>query len=129
MGNRMKKTLSLIFFIFSLNAAHAANAEVYLSCPGLDERAPDLLVILDKSNSKASLQSPSSGVGLNFTADASFGPTVVTWRRDSGSLKHTFSVDRATLYFERKTIDTSNGLNMTKKTKCTLVKKNSGNKF
>ena len=125
----MKKIIVVMSLALFCNTTYAADREVYLSCPGFDDRAPDLIVVLDKANGKASLQSPSSGVGLNFSTEASFGPDKVTWRRNSGSLKHIFSVDRSTLQFERKTLDTSNGLNHTQKTTCTIIKKNTSNKF
>lgn len=103
----------------SLVLAHAKST--YLSCPQLDERASDLKVVLNQENGTASLQTSSGGPGLNFTSPASFGPDVVQWRKDSHSLKQTYSVDRSTLVLERKTLSGMTDKTYSEKSNCTVV--------
>lgn len=107
-----------------------ASAKItYLSCPKLDERAPDLIVVLDQSNGSASLQSPSMGSGLNFTAPAAFGPSEVTWRKDSTKLKQTYSVNRATLVLKRTTYSAMTNSTHSDVADCKISKPPTKNKF
>lgn len=125
----MKKELFFFGLLISSTQAFSAESITTLSCPGFDDRAPDLQVILDKSNGTASLQSPSMGSGLNFTAPASFGVDRVTWRKDSSSFKSTFSIDRETLVLERKTYsERTSNTDVTKAT-CKMISKIKNNKF
>ncbi|EHR9527884.1 hypothetical protein KU919_004472, partial [Salmonella enterica subsp. enterica serovar Newport] len=116
--------------IFCSSVFFTLNAKtVNLSCPGLDKRAQDLEVVLDIDNGTASLQSPSSGSGLNFTENASFGADLVTWSKKSSSFKQSFSVNRATLELQRKTYSNATGETYNEKTECTIIKKNKASKF
>ncbi|EOG5421045.1 hypothetical protein ACLE0S_002849 [Cronobacter malonaticus] len=125
----MKNIFTLASLVFVSMQAMSAEKAIYLSCPYFDSRTPDLIVVLDQSNGLASLQSPSMGSGLNFTAPASFGPDKVTWRKDSKSLKQTYSVDRSSLIFERKTYSEMTSDVHSDKSKCNLVKKPESAKF
>lgn len=118
----------MCMFLPSFSAFSNAK-NVYLSCPRFDNRAPDLKVILDESNGTASLQSSSSGAGMNFTSQASFGPDKVQWRKDTKSLKQTFSVDRSTLVFQRKTISGLSGETYIDKSDCEIIKSAKHTKF
>lgn len=124
----MKNNVLIVIFLACLSSAAYGKA-VYLSCPNLDKRAVDLKVILDEANGSASLQSPSSGSGLNFTSSASFGPSEVLWRHDSKSLKQTFSVDRTTLVLQRKTFSELTRDTYIEKADCSLIKGNKSAKF
>ncbi|MGR7540894.1 hypothetical protein ACU60L_18510 [Klebsiella aerogenes] len=107
-----------------------AKAQVtYLSCPELDERASDLIVVLDKSNGTASLQAPSMGSGLNFTAPAAFGPSEVTWRKDSSKFKQTYSVNRSTLILKRITYSEMSNNTHAETSKCKISNPPQKNKF
>ena len=125
----MKNIFTLACLVFVSTQALSAEKTIYLSCPHFDSRAPDLIVVLDQTNGSASLQSPSMGAGLNFTAPASFGPDKVTWRKDSKSFKQTYSVDRSSLVFERKTYSEMSSDVHTDKSDCDLVKKPKSAKF
>lgn len=128
-GVSLKNKLLCLGLLASSVQAFSAESVTYLSCPGFDERAPDLQVILDKSNGTASLQSPSMGSGLNFTVPASFGPDRVTWKKDTGSFKNTYSVDRETLVFERRTYSERTSNTDVTKANCKMIPKNKKNKF
>ncbi|EPC3765346.1 hypothetical protein [Klebsiella michiganensis] len=125
----MKKIL-LGLCISLIGFSSMASAKItYLSCPKLDERAPDLIVVLDQSNGTASLQSPSMGSGLNFTAPAAFGPSEVTWRKDSTKFKQTYSVDRATLVLKRTTFSEMSNSTHSDISDCKISKPPQKNKF
>ncbi|EAO5314618.1 hypothetical protein CCR28_24425 [Salmonella enterica] len=125
----MKKLIIFIGLIFS-SVVFTANAKTTsLSCPGLDKRAQDLEVVLDAGNGTASLQSPSSGSGLNFTEKASFGSELVTWSKKSSSFKQTFSVNRETLELQRKTYSNATGETYLEKTTCSLKRASKSAKF
>lgn len=125
----MKLSAYLVGLTIVCFNSYAKDKEVFLSCPHLDERAKDLIVILDNSNGTASLQSPSMGKGLNFVSDASFGPNVVTWRNDNRMFKQTYSVDRTTLEIQRKTFSETTEDTHIDKSACTLLKKIDKAKF
>ena len=98
------KNLLLGLCISLIGFSSLATAKItYLSCPYLDERATDLIVVLDQNNGSASLPSPSMGSGLNFTAPAAFWPSEVPWRTYSKKDKQTYSVDISTLVLKRTT--------------------------
>lgn len=122
------KALILTIAIVS-SSAFAGGKITYLACPQLDDRAKDLIVVLNQDNGTASVQSPSNGSGLNFTSQASFGPDRVEWRKDSKSLKQLYSVNRETLILERKTFSEMSGVNHTDKSDCSIVKKSKSAKF
>lgn len=78
----MIKALTALSLMLVSTITYSASKVIYLECPNFDERAKDLVVVLDQPNGTASLQTSFGGEGLNFTAPASFGPSKVTWRRD-----------------------------------------------
>lgn len=123
-----KNVLGLCIYLMCFTSLASAKI-TYLSCPKLDERAPDLIVVLDQSNGSASLQSPSMGSGLNFTAPAAFGPSEVTWRKDSAKLKQTYSVDRATLVLKRTTYSAMTNSTHSDVADCKISKPPTKNKF
>ncbi|HIF0661504.1 TPA: hypothetical protein ACXYP7_000710 [Klebsiella pneumoniae] len=124
------KNLLLGLCISLICFSSLATAKItYLSCPYLDERAPDLIVVLDQNNGSASLQSPSMGSGLNFTAPAAFGPSEVTWRKDSTKYKQTYSVDRATLVLKRTTYSEMSNTTHSEVSDCKISKPPKQNKF
>ncbi|WP_132926696.1 hypothetical protein [Sodalis ligni] len=125
----MRKITFYLFLILMSSSVFAAGKIVYLSCPKLDERAPDLKITLDQSNGTASAQSPLSGSGLNFTSQASFGPEQVTWRSDSRELKQMFSIDRTSLMLERKTFSEMTGNTYSEKSECKIIKAPKSAKF
>ena len=125
----MKKIFTFLFLALVSTQAYSSNKSIYLSCPHFDERAPDLVVVLDQSNGTASLQSPSMGEGLNFTAPASFGPDRVTWRRDEKNWKRSYSVNRSTLEFERKTYSVYFDDTSIAKSDCKIIKSPGSAKF
>ncbi|HGM5351277.1 TPA: hypothetical protein ACKP19_004989 [Serratia marcescens] len=125
----MKRVLLSIFVTLISTTSFASGKLTYLSCPKLDDRAPDLIVILDEQSSTASLQAPSSGSGLNFTSKAAFGPVEVSWRKDSQSLKQTYSIDRQSLVLNRKTFSEMSGSTHINSSACTVVKSNRKNKI
>jgi len=125
----MKKILFFLCTIAISSTASANSKVTYLSCPKLDDRASDLIVVLDPSNATASLQSPSSGSGLNFTSNAAFGPTEVTWRKDSPRLKQTYSVDRGSLVLKRKTFSEMTGSTDINSSECSIINPKRNNKF
>ncbi|MDU9393209.1 hypothetical protein [Pseudomonas sp. zfem002] len=125
----MRKFVAAVIFGGACQVGVAAGNLTYLSCPGIDERADDLLVIIDQPNGTASLQSQKVGSGLNFTAPASFGPTEITWRSDSRDFPQKFSVDRAKLVLKRETTSRMTGDVYTDKSACSLVKAPSNNQI
>lgn len=125
----MINALKFMLFMLAPLSCAAADSIVYLSCPHLDSRAPDLLVVLDRQSGTASLQSPSMGAGLNFTEKASFGPEKVVWRKDSSGFQQTYSINRSSLELERKTFSTRTSSTDIEKSDCTLVKSSTKNKF
>ncbi len=107
----------------------AAPNIIYLGCPSLDERAKDLVVVLDQPNGTASLQTSLGGEGLNFTAPASFGPRKVTWSKNTKLFKSTYSIDRTSLGLERKTFSEMTSSTYSEKSDCNIIKSPRNNKF
>jgi hypothetical protein len=124
----MRKLLAL-FFAFTCPATFAASAATYLSCPGVDKIADDLVVVLDQQAGTASLQSAKSGAGLNFVSPASFGPKEVIWRNQSDRYPQKFTVDRVTLTLKRETTSTMTDNVYVESSPCTIVKQATGAKF
>ncbi|WP_129088604.1 hypothetical protein ACBV55_13655 [Franconibacter pulveris] len=124
-----KAVLAVSLFSSAIISTSVSAKVTYLSCPYLDNQASDLKIVLDQDNGTASLQSASSGPGLNFTAPASFGPEQVTWRKDNKSYKQTFSVDRMKLSFERKTFSEATGNTYSDRSECTIIKASKKAKF
>ncbi|MCP1507755.1 hypothetical protein J2Y83_003728 [Pseudomonas marginalis] len=125
----MHKVLIALVIGVSSQASFAAGSVTYLSCPSLDKRADDLLVIVDQPSGTASLQSNKSGSGLNFTSPASFGPKEVTWRSESKSFQQKFSVDRVNLTLKRETTSGMTGSIYVETSPCSIVKAPSNTKF
>jgi hypothetical protein len=126
----MIRVLLLAVMICSVpQAAMAASSALYFSCPSLDKRADDLLIIIDQPSGTASLQSEKSGEGLNFTSPASFGPKQVTWRNESNSYPQKFSIDRVTMVLKRETTSAMSGSVYAETSPCTMVKPPSNTKF
>lgn len=125
----MRKVFFILFVSIITSSAYAAEKITYLSCAKFDERAPDLIVVLDKAKGTASLQSSSSGSGLNFTAEAAFGPSEITWRKDSTKLKQTYSVNRSSLILKRKTFSEMTGNTYTDSSICTVKSPPRNNKI
>ncbi|MDU4943839.1 MAG: hypothetical protein E6X23_20260 [Mixta calida] len=125
----MKKIILGFMLCFFSSLALSKSHVIYLSCPGVDERATDLKVILDQDNGSASLQTNEGGQGLNFTSPASFGPEQVSWRKDFKGYKQTFSVNRSSLKLERKTFSAMTGETYVEKSDCAIVKSAQKNKF
>ena len=121
--------LAAVIFAFSCQASQAAGNVTYLSCPSLDTRADDLMVILDQPNGTASLQSGKSGSGLNFTSPASFGPAQVTWRNDSKGLSQKFSIDRVSMELKRETTSAMTESVYVGKSPCSIAKAPANTKF
>ncbi|WP_137268472.1 hypothetical protein [Erwinia persicina] len=125
----MKKYIFLGLICLVPQITFAGNLPVYLHCPNFDERAADLTVVLDQGNGTAALQSKAGGAGFNFSEKASFGPNEVVWSRKSGRFNHTYSVNRSSLMFERKTFSEMTGETYFTKTECQISKSQSVNKF
>lgn len=125
----MVKTLTATTLILASAFAYAAPKVVYLACPNFDERAKDLIVVLDQPNGTASLQTSFGGEGLNFTAPASFGPDKVTWRRDEKNWKRSYSVDRSTLEFKRNVYSVTFNDTMNTSSSCKIIKSPKNAKF
>lgn len=125
----MHKVLIALVIGVSCQASFAASGVTYLSCPSLDKRADDLLVIVDQPSGTASLQSNKSGSGLNFTSPASFGPKEVIWRSESKNLQQKFSVDRVNLILKRETTSGLTGSIYVETSPCSIVKAPSNTKF
>ena len=128
-GCEMKRNMFLICLLSVPTLSSAESNVIELLCPTLDDRAPDLKVILDKANSTASLQEKSNMPALNFTEKASFGSENVTWRKDNKSFKQTYSVSRSNLELERSTISVMTGKKYTEKSSCSINKSREANKF
>lgn len=118
----MKRNILAVLIVFACQAASAAGNATHLSCPGLDKRADDLLVVIDQSGGTASLQSGKSGVGLNFTSQAAFGPSEITWRNDSKGIAQKFSVDRVSLMLKRETTSAMTGSTYVETSPCSIAK-------
>lgn len=125
----MRKVLIAVILVLAPHIALAADGASYFSCPSLDERADDLLIIIDKSHGTASLQSEKSGSGLNFTAPASFGPSQVSWRGNSVQYPQKFSIDRVSLVLKRETTSKMSGEVYLETSPCAMVKPPSNAKF
>lgn len=125
----MRKLLKGLLFAFVSQGAFAASSATYLSCPSVDKRADDLVVVLDQQAGTASLQSGKSGAGLNFVSPASFGPKEVTWRDQSDRYPRKFSVDRVSLILKVETTSTMTDNVYVESSTCTIVKPPSGAKF
>lgn len=125
----MRKLLKGLLFAFVSQGALAASNATYLSCPGVDKRADDLVVVLDQQAGTASLQSGKSGAGLNFVSPASFGPKEVMWRGQSDRYPRKFSVDRVSLILKVETTSTMTDKVYVESSTCTIVKPPSGAKF
>ncbi|EEK8464019.1 hypothetical protein G9565_001245 [Salmonella enterica] len=118
----MIKTLTALVLMLFSTLSYSAAKVIYLECPNFDERAKDLVVVLDQPNGTASLQTSFGGEGLNFTAPASFGPSQVTWRKDEKNWKRSYSVDRSTLEFKRDVYSLTYNKTMTTRSNCKIIK-------
>ena len=125
----MIKALTALSLMLVSTITYSASKVIYLECPNFDERAKDLVVVLDHPNGTASLQTSFGGEGLNFTAPASFGPSKVTWRRDEKNWKRNYSVDRSTLEFKREVYSLTFNDTMITKTSCKIIKSPNTAKF
>ncbi|HAJ7390798.1 TPA: hypothetical protein HNV44_18290 [Escherichia coli] len=125
----MIKVITASAFMLLSAYSYSAPKIIYLECPNLDERAKDLVVVLDQPNGTASLQTSFGGEGLNYTAPASFGPSKVTWSKKSKLFNSTYSVDRASLALERKTFSEMTSNTYSEKTDCNIIKSPKENKF
>lgn len=125
----MRNVLAALVIGSMCQASFAAGNVTYLSCPELDKRADDLLVVMDQQGGTASVQSKKSGSGLNFTAPASFGPAEVIWRSDSASYAQLYSVNRESLVLKRETTSAMSGTVYNATSNCTIVKAPQSNKF
>ncbi|AUX97037.1 hypothetical protein ACHHZC_07205 [Citrobacter freundii complex sp. 2024EL-00228] len=125
----MIKALTALSLMLVSTITYSASKVIYLECPNFDERAKDLVVVLDQPNGTASLQTSFGGEGLNFTAPASFGPSKVTWRRDEKNWKRNYSVDRSTLEFKREVYSLTFNDTMITKTSCKIIKSPNTAKF
>ncbi|MCP2232882.1 hypothetical protein [Erwinia aphidicola] len=125
----MKKSILFGILCLTSQVSMAAINPVYLQCPNFDERASDLIIVLNEANGTAALQSKLGGSGFNFSEPASFGPNEVVWSKKSGNFKHTYSVNRSSLTFERKTFSGMTGETYSTKTECKISKAKASNKF
>lgn len=125
----MRQLLAAVGFGFAWQVSLAAGNVTYLSCPDVDKRADDLVVVLDQQNGTASLQSDKSGSGLNFTSPASFGPKYVSWQNQSKSFPQKFTVDRVSLILKRETTSRMSGNVYLEASNCSIIKAPANTKF
>lgn len=125
----MRRLLAAVGIGFTWQVSLAAGNVTYLSCPGVDKRADDLVVVLDQQNGTASLQSEKSGSGLNFTSPASFGPKYVSWQYQSKSVPQKFTVDRVSLILKRETTSRMTGSVYLQTSACSIIKAPANTKF
>jgi hypothetical protein len=125
----MRRLLAAAGVCFTWQVSLAAGNITYLSCPAVDKRADDLVVVLDQQNGTASLQSDKSGSGLNFTSPASFGPKYVSWQNQSKSFPQKFTVDRVSLILKRETTSRMSGSVYLETSACSIIKAPADTKF
>lgn len=125
----MQRLLAAVVIGFTWQVSFAAGNVTYLSCPAVDKRADDLVVVLDKQNGTASLQSDKIGSGLNFTSPASFGPKYVSWQNQSKSFPQKFTVDRVSLILKRETTSRMTGSVYLETSTCSIIKAPADTKF
>lgn len=107
----------------------AGESVLHFSCPSLDKRADDLVVVVNKAAGTASLQSAKMGSGLNFSSPAAFGPKEVTWRNQSKSFPQKFSIDRVNLTLKRETTSSMTGSVYVETSPCSAIKAPANAKF
>lgn len=125
----MRRLLAAVGIGFTWQVSLAAGDVTYLSCPTVDKRADDLVVVLDRQKGTASLQSDKSGSGLNFTSPASFGPKYVIWQNQSKSYPQKFTADRVSLILKRETTSSMSGSVYVETSACSIIKAPADTKF